>query len=113
MNRRIGTRATRVRRVLDALGFVPPAGQGWRERAVCREVDPELFYPVGVGAQVAEQTQRARQVCAGCPVRRVCLADVMASEDPGLRWGVAGGLSAVERVALFTARRDAQVGEVA
>jgi WhiB family redox-sensing transcriptional regulator len=98
---------------LDALGFVPPAEQDWRERAVCREVDPELFYPVGVGAQVAEQTRQARQVCVGCPVRRVCLADVMASEDPGLRWGVAGGLSAPERAALFTARRNEQVGKVA
>jgi WhiB family redox-sensing transcriptional regulator len=109
MNRR----AARVRRVLDGLGFVAPVERGWRERAVCREVDPELFYPVGAGVQVAEQTQRARQVCAGCPVRRVCLADVMASEDPGLRWGVTGGLSAAERAALFAARRDAHVGEVA
>jgi hypothetical protein len=76
-------------------------------------LNPELFYPEGVGAQLAARTDRAKQVCAGCPVQLVCLADVMASEDPGLRWGVAGGLSAVERSALFTSRRDEQVGQVA
>lgn len=113
MSYRMGVRDTWARRALDALGFVAPADIHWRKDAACRGLDPELFYPVDGAARVAAQTAGAKQVCAGCPVRQVCLADVMASEDPGLRWGVCGGLSDLERAALFTARRDEQVGEVA
>lgn len=42
----------------------PPA---WQEQALCREVDPELFF-VEIGPAI-----EARQVCSLCPVRDECL----------------------------------------
>lgn len=105
MSARPTQRTERVRRLLAELGFTGPGMAGWRERGACLGVDPELFYPVGEGVAVAAQTDRARRVCAGCPVRTECLAEVMASEDPGLRWGIAGGLSPVDRSELFARSR--------
>ena len=113
MSARIGKRTEQVRLALAELGFTGAGVAGWRERAACSGSDPELFYPVGTGAPLVAQTSRAKQVCAGCPVRALCLADVMASEDPASRWGVTGGLSPVERSELFAARRDQDVREVA
>ena len=113
MSPRIGQRAERVRLALVDLGFTGPGVASWREQAGCTGTDPELFYPVGTGAQLLAQTTRAKQVCAGCPVRALCLADVMASEDPASRWGITGGLSPAERSQLFSARRDQDAREVA
>jgi WhiB family redox-sensing transcriptional regulator len=105
MSARIGIRDQRIRLVLGELGFTGAGESGWRERARCTGVDPELFYPVGAGSQVAVQVGQAKRVCAGCPVRALCLADAMAGEDPAMRWGVTGGLSPAERAELFAARR--------
>jgi WhiB family transcriptional regulator, redox-sensing transcriptional regulator len=109
----IGARTQRLRRVLGGLGFTAPADSRWRERAACVGVDPELFYPVGTGEQLLVQVEAAKRVCAGCPVRRECLADVMGSEDPGQRWGICGGLSPAERSELFAAHRASGAREVA
>lgn len=76
----------------------------WHKLAACAGSDPEIFYPLDLdptGPAVAA----ARRVCAGCPVRTACLADVMASEDPARRWGITAGLTADERAALFAAQR--------
>jgi WhiB family redox-sensing transcriptional regulator len=113
MSARIGHRTAQAAGVLDELGFTGPDVSSWRGQAACAGTDPELFYPVGTGARVAAQIDRAKQVCAGCPVRETCLADVMASESPGSRWGVIGGRSAAERSAMFAARRDQAAREVA
>jgi WhiB family redox-sensing transcriptional regulator len=110
---RTGQRTDRLRRALTEIGFVGAGDGSWRERAACAGTDPELFYPVGTGAQALDQVAEATQVCAGCPVRQWCLADVMAAEDPALRWGVSGGLSSVERAQLFAQRRDQHAREVA
>lgn len=104
---RAGARDRRVRRLLGELGFIGAGVDGWRERAACRGVEPEVFYPVGAGPVVAAQVAEAKRVCTGCPVRELCLADAMASEDPALRWGVTGGLSATERGELFGRQRRA------
>ena len=88
--------------------------QGWREAAACTRVDPEVFYPVDMSPGSAA-VARAKRVCAGCPVRKVCLADVMAWEDPARRWGVTGGLTPQERAARFARERSttARPGAVA
>lgn len=82
------------------------AGMEWVRRAVCRSVDPELFFPAaepGTPAY-AEQVDRAKAVCAGCPVRAECLAFAMAH----LPYGVAGGMSAEERAAVRRFAADAR-----
>lgn len=68
----------------------------WRDQAVCREVDDELFFVDNPGTQ-----QRVQGVCRGCPVRVECLDDAIAYEASSyMRWGVVGGLTTIQRRAL-------------
>lgn len=50
----------------------PPAS--WRESALCRQEDPELFFPIGTTGKAARESQRAKAICARCPVHQSCLA---------------------------------------
>ncbi len=76
-------------------------GSGWRMRAACADVDPEVFFPVAESGPVQErQVAEAKVVCAGCPVRSECLAWALVT----LPHGVAGGLSAEERRGLGASR---------
>jgi WhiB family transcriptional regulator, redox-sensing transcriptional regulator len=69
-----------------------PAPVGWRYRAACRGGDLEVFFP-GRG----QSAEPARQICASCPVRELCL-------DYALRHGIVdgiwGGLTERDRRAL-------------
>ena len=47
-------------------------GEDWRTRAVCRDEDPELFFPIGDGEPARLQEQAAQAVCRRCPVQREC-----------------------------------------
>lgn len=67
------------------------AGVSWRERAACKGMDPDLFHPER-GATVA--VQKAKRVCAGCPVRSECLDEAL---ENGEVLGVLGGLSERQR----------------
>ena len=41
----------------------------WRHEAVCRDEDPELFFPVGnSGPALLTQIAKAKLVCNRCPV---------------------------------------------
>ena len=40
----------------------------WRHRAACRDVDPELFFPIGNTGPALMQIEEAKQVCRRCPV---------------------------------------------
>lgn len=72
----------------------------WRHHAACRRHDPELFFPVGDGELAAEQAERARDVCRGCPVASECLDWALRT---GQDYGVWGGMTEQERRDL---RRD-------
>ncbi|MEX0172787.1 WhiB family transcriptional regulator [Streptomyces sp. LMG1-1-1.1] len=79
---------------------------GWRADAVCQEVDPDLFFPVGTGSPALAQEEEAKRVCRGCPVREPCLRSALAQPHPPS--GVWGGLTEAERHALERrARRKA------
>ncbi len=75
----------------------------WRHRAICRDEDPELFFPVGTSGPALLQIAEAKTVCRRCSVVSECLAWALAS---GQDAGVWGGLSEDERRALK--RRDAR-----
>lgn len=45
----------------------------WRHRAVCREEDPELFFPIGNTGPALLQIEEAKAVCRRCPVMEQCL----------------------------------------
>ncbi len=58
----------------------------WREQAACRGVDPSIFFPPGDSERVKSSVyDRARAVCAACPVRLACLKEHL-DEDHGC-WG--------------------------
>jgi WhiB family redox-sensing transcriptional regulator len=63
-------------------------------RAACRTADPELFFPVSASGPALGQAQRAKAVCAGCPVCGECLRYALAA---GPLQGVWGGMTEEER----------------
>lgn len=71
--------------------FDPDPGE-WQSRALCAQVDPELFFPEKGGTD-----RPAKQVCQGCEVRPECLAYAL---EHGEHFGVWGGLSRPERLKL-------------
>jgi WhiB family redox-sensing transcriptional regulator len=75
----------------------------WRHRAICRDEDPELFFPIGNTGPALLQIEQAKSVCRRCPVIPDCLAWALES---GQDAGVWGGLSEDERRALK--RRNAR-----
>lgn len=67
----------------------------WRDRAACRNnVDPELFFPIGMNAGSCAQTAQAKAVCKRCPVQQECLEWALANGCDGI-WG---GKTETERV---------------
>ncbi|MFD6290912.1 WhiB family transcriptional regulator [Streptomyces sp. NPDC060205] len=61
----------------------------WRERALCRYEDPDLFFPIGAhdsGAGLL-QTDEAKAVCRRCPVMRRCLDWALAAGPVEGIWG--------------------------
>ena len=70
----------------------------WRHRAICRDEDPELFFPVGNSGPALLQIAEAKTVCRRCPVVSDCLAWALES---GQDAGVWGGMSEDERRRAF------------
>ena len=68
----------------------------WRHKAVCRDEDPELFFPVGNSGPALAQIADAKLVCNRCPVTTECLTWALDS----------GGMGEDERRALK--RRNAR-----
>ena len=66
----------------------------WRHHAACREVDPELYFPIGNTGPALLQIDEAKQVCGRCSVQEPCLQWAV---DSGQDAGVWGGLSEDER----------------
>ncbi|MEU5583037.1 WhiB family transcriptional regulator [Streptomyces huasconensis] len=66
----------------------------WRHNAVCREEDPELFFPIGNTGPALLQIEEAKAVCRRCPVMEQCLQWAL---EAGEEAGVWGGLSEDDR----------------
>jgi len=69
----------------------------WRQRAACRGVDPDIFYPVS-----DEGAEEAKSICATCSVRQACIEHALAARE---REGVWGGLTERERRRIVRQRR--------
>ncbi|MDP9433676.1 MAG: WhiB family transcriptional regulator [Actinomycetota bacterium] len=69
----------------------------WRHHALCRDEDPELFFPIGTTGPAAVQVEQAKVVCRRCNVVEDCLTWAL---DSGQDSGVWGGTSEDERRAL-------------
>jgi WhiB family redox-sensing transcriptional regulator len=61
--------------------------QAWRRTAACRDVDPEVFFPVGSTGPAIQQIADAKDICRGCPVRLVCLQYALANHHDDGVWG--------------------------
>jgi WhiB family redox-sensing transcriptional regulator len=69
----------------------------WRQRAACRGVDPDIFYPVS-----DEEASDAKAICALCPVQQACLEWALTSRESD---GVWGGATERERRRIIRRRR--------
>ena len=70
------------------------ADYDWRRDAICRDTDPDLFFPVGTTGNALVQIEKARQVCHECAVRVECLEFALATNQDA---GIWGGTSEEER----------------
>lgn len=66
----------------------------WWRTAACRDAEPELFFPISATAASRAQVQRAKLICASCPVRLECLRYAL---DNRQEQGIWGGLTEEER----------------
>ncbi|MGM0386468.1 MAG: WhiB family transcriptional regulator [Actinomycetota bacterium] len=78
----------------------------WQYQGLCRDADTELFFhPEGErGGTRRRRDQAAKAICSRCPVIQECRTHALAVREP---YGVWGGLSEEERVAIIV-RRKAQ-----
>jgi WhiB family transcriptional regulator, redox-sensing transcriptional regulator len=68
----------------------------WMSRGACRQADPELFFPIAIGAgRAARQVEAAKAVCDPCAVRPNCLSYALETMPEGI-WG---GTTLDERLA--------------
>ncbi|MEU7649892.1 WhiB family transcriptional regulator [Streptomyces huasconensis] len=74
-----------------------PINTDWRTRSVCKDEDPELFFPIGNTGPALLQIQEAKSACYRCPVMEQCLRWAL---ETGEEAGVWGGLSEDERRSL-------------
>lgn len=71
----------------------------WWDRAACRGIDPDVFFPTA-----GEPVAPAKAICATCPVRTHCRDHALDHhEDHGI-WG---GLDARQRRRILRDRRRA------
>jgi WhiB family redox-sensing transcriptional regulator len=66
----------------------------WRKSAICRDTDPDLFFPVGTTGYALVQIDKAKQVCAECPACDDCLQYALETNQDS---GIWGGTSEEER----------------
>ena len=83
----------------------------WAAEAACAGLSTALFFPpedAGPGHSLSRRDlSEARRVCAECPVRAECLEWAI---ERGERYGVWGGLTAVERAKERRRRRRKPAG---
>lgn len=76
----------------------PDSVTGWMTLGLCRMYAPAVFFPSdGVGVD------KARKICAGCPVKDECLEHAL---EHRIEHGVWGGCSERERRRILKRRRD-------
>ncbi|MEP7763866.1 WhiB family transcriptional regulator [Sanguibacter sp. 25GB23B1] len=93
----------------SAAGTSLPRSNAWRDDAICRGLDPELFDAVN-----RHDGERAKAVCARCPVRRECLLDALTEEatDTFGPWLVRGGMTKTQRRDLPASERRTLVADL-
>jgi WhiB family redox-sensing transcriptional regulator len=68
----------------------------WRQDAACRGADGDIFFP-SARRHTTQTWAAAREYCAGCSVKKQCLALAMRQLPAEDRWGMFGGMTPSER----------------
>lgn len=88
----------------------------WQDDALCRQVDPDSFYPDNEDGGMHENSRAlftlAKKLCRGCPVRAECLSLAYESEGLDRGYGVWGGYGPAERVALSKTLKNKTIDEL-
>jgi WhiB family transcriptional regulator, redox-sensing transcriptional regulator len=69
----------------------------WKDQAACRDLHPDLFFPIGTTGEAVEHIQDAKAVCAECPVAQACLYFALETHQ---EYGIWGGTTEDERRAI-------------
>lgn len=72
--------------------------RSWLSLAACASADPEIFFSADTATK-----NRAKLVCADCPVRQECLKHAITKPE---RFGIWGGLDEAERRVVARRLRD-------
>jgi WhiB family redox-sensing transcriptional regulator len=91
-----------VNEIRDPLGL-DDGPMPWVAQAACRGVPLEVFFPA-TNKDDGPPYEKARAICAVCPVRVDCATHYMATEPNHDRHGFAGGMSPRERRGLYRKR---------
>ncbi len=83
----------------------------WQYEGACRDLPTELFFhPDGErGPRRRNRENSAKAICASCPVIEACRKHALAVQEP---YGIWGGLSEDDRLAIIERRNPAVVAAV-
>lgn len=95
--------------ILASVLALAHADYSWRAHALCRDTDPDLFFPVGTTGHALVQIERAKEVCNECLAKEDCLEFALETNQDS---GIWGGLSEEERRALRRAAAARQKAAV-
>ena len=89
----------------------------WRDQAMCRDTDPDIFFPrvrrAGSNGkragELADHIAAAKRICATCPVDLECLDYALQTQTYNCKHHncILGGLTYRERVNVLNARVNA------
>lgn len=86
----------------------------WRNDALCREYDSEIWFPVGETGPALLQLEHAKALCRACPALELCLEAAMDLEG-GVgrdgRHGIWGATDGSERATLYRQRNKQRAKE--
>ncbi|EGX57630.1 WhiB-family transcriptional regulator [Streptomyces zinciresistens K42] len=77
---------------IDTITTVTAPDLAWQEQALCAQTGADFFFP-----EPGSSVREAKRICAMCPIRPACLDHALEHDE---RFGVWGGLSEKERLAL-------------
>jgi len=76
----------------------------WQDEALCKESDPEAFFPEKGGS-----TKQAKAVCKRCPITEKCLQYALDNDE---RYGIWGGKSERERRQILNGTTESHLRRV-
>lgn len=81
---------------MDTTRHPTTTGPDWAE-AICRQIDPDLWFPEKGGS-----TREAKAICATCSLQGPCLEYALRTDE---RFGIWGGASERDRRKMRAAHR--------